>query len=94
MSGYPLTFDGCQVAKKAAPPPVRPPLSPAKAQLKAWEVLAPDGMRTFVGRKAHKVWLWMVVERARQRIVGRTPGRQTEALLHRRCGMPQVLFVQ
>ena len=83
------------MAKKAAvPPPVRPPLRPAKAQRKTWEVLAPDGMRTFVERKAYKVWLWPVVERARQRIVGRTLDRRSESPLRRRCGMPQVLFVQ
>ena len=74
--------------KAAAPPPVRPPLRPAKAQRKAWEVLAPDETGAFVGRKARKVWLWPVVERARQRIVGRTLGRRSEAPLRRRCGMP------
>lgn len=51
------------------PVPSWPQLRPKKAQRKRWEALELDEMWTFVGRKKRKVWLWLAVERASQRIV-------------------------
>ncbi|GAA3998103.1 hypothetical protein GCM10022408_06050 [Hymenobacter fastidiosus] len=41
-------------------------------------------MGTFVGRKKHKVWLWLAVERASRRIVARTPGQRVPEAAARR----------
>ena len=42
-----------------------------------------DELWSFVCHKKRKVWLWLVVERARRRIVGWTPGSRAEAPLRR-----------
>ena len=36
-----------------------------------------------MGHKKRKVWLWLVIERTRRRIVGRTLGRRFEAPMRR-----------
>ena len=42
-----------------------------------------DELWSFVGHKKRKVWLWLVVERARRRIVGWALGRRGEAPLRK-----------
>ena len=61
-----------------------PRLRPKKAQQKRWEVLELDEMWTFVGRRQHKVWLWLAVERASRRVVARGVGRREAAPARRR----------
>ena len=64
--------------------PPLPRLRPKKAQRKVWEILELDELWSFVGHRKRKVWLWLVVERARRRIVGWTLGSQGEAPLRQR----------
>ena len=64
-----------------SPPPL--PQRSAEAQRKRWEALERDELRSSVGHKKRKVWLWLVIERTRRRIVGRTLGRRFEALMRR-----------
>ena len=52
------------------PAPVLPRLRSKKEQRREWEVLELDELWSFVGHKKRKVWLWLVVEPARRRIVG------------------------
>ena len=52
-----------------------------KAPRKEWEILEPDELWSFVGHKKRKAWLWLVVERARRRIVGWTLGSRGAAPL-------------
>ena len=75
-----------RIKKAALPSPPLPPLPPrrsAKAQRKRWEVLERDELWRFVGRRKRKVWLWLVVERTRRRIVGWTLGSRDEAPLRK-----------
>jgi len=72
-----------RIKKAAAPSPPRPPRRSANAQRKRWEVLELDELWSFVGHKKRKVWLWLVIERARRRIVGWTLGNRGEAPLRR-----------
>ncbi len=65
------------------PSPALPRLRPKKDQRREWEALELDEMWTFVGQKKRKVWLWLVVERARRRIVGWALGSRGEAPLRR-----------
>ena len=60
-----------------------PRLRSKKQQRKEWEILELDELRSFVGHKKRKVWLWLVVERARRRIVGWTLGSRGEASLRK-----------
>ena len=77
-----------KLAKKAqqASPPL-PRLRPKKAQRRVWKALEFDEMRTFVGRKNRKVWLWWAVERASRRIVAWVLGRRDAATADG-CGRP------
>ena len=70
-----------RLKKAAAASPPQPRLRPKKAQRKEWEILELDELWSFVGHKRRKVWLWLVVERARRRIVGWTLGSRGEAPL-------------
>ena len=72
-----------RIKKAALSSPPRLPGRSAKAQRKRLEVLEPDEMWTFVGHKKRKVWLWLVIERARWRIVGWMLGSRGEAPLRR-----------
>ena len=54
-------------------------MRPKKGQEKKWEALELDEIRIFVGRKKHKVWLWLAVERASRRIVAWVLGRRDAA---------------
>lgn len=72
-----------RLKKAALPAPVLPRLRPKKAQRKEWEALELDELWTFVGHKKRNVRLWLVVERARRRIVGWTLGSRGEAPLRR-----------
>ena len=60
-----------------------PRLRSKKQQRKEWEILELDELWSFVGHKKRKVWLWLVVERARRRIVGWTLGSRGEASLRK-----------
>ena len=60
-----------------------PRLRPKKAQQKRWEVLELDEVWTFVGRRQHKVWLWLAVERASRRVVAWVLGRRDAATARR-----------
>ena len=46
-----------------------PRLRPKKGQKRRWAALELDEMWTFVGRKKHKVWLWLAVERKTRHMV-------------------------
>ena len=64
-----------RVKKAAAPSSTLLQLRPKKAQRKRWGALELDGVWTFVGRKKREVWVWLVVEQASRRIVGRDTGQ-------------------
>ena len=70
-----------RIKKATLPSPPLLPRRPTNAQCKRWEVLELDELWSFAGHKRRKVWLWLAVERARRRIVGRTLGSQGEASL-------------
>lgn len=58
-------------------------MRPKKEQKKKWEALELDEMRSFVGHKKHKVWLWLAVERTSRRIVAWVLGRRDAATARR-----------
>ena len=60
-----------------------PRLRSKKQQRKEWEILESDELWRFAGHKKRKGWLWLVVERARRRLVGWTLGSRGEASLRK-----------
>ena len=72
-----------RVKKAAAPSPTLLRLRPKKAPRKRWEALELDGIWTFMGRKKREVWVWLVVEQASRRIVGRILGSRGKVPLRR-----------
>jgi len=60
-----------------------PRLRPKKAQRREREALELDEMRTFVGRRRRKGWLWLAVERASRRILAWVTGRRDAATARR-----------
>lgn len=54
-----------------------------KAQRNQWKALELDEMWAFMGRRRHKVWLWLAVERATRRVVAWVLGRRDAATARR-----------
>jgi insertion element IS1 protein InsB len=65
--------------------PPLPRLRPKKAQRRYWEALEIDEMWTFMGRKQHKVWPWLAVQRASRPIVAWGLDLRGTDMLRRLC---------
>ena len=72
-----------RVKKALRPAPVLPRRLLKRVQRQQGEDLELDEMRTFVGRKRRKVWLWLAVERASRRTVAWVLGSRSTATLWR-----------
>jgi len=59
-----------QLKKVATPPLPLPSQHPKKTLKKRWEALEISKIGSFVNSKKRKIWLWLVVGRVKQRIVG------------------------